>query len=74
MSIDHYGCLVIADDMFDVGSVPFEQSPEAAISCGAAVASHSVAAINRGVAAISRRAAAGSRGAAGRALVVISLK
>ena len=28
--------LVIADDVFDVGNVPFERSPEAAISRGVA--------------------------------------
>ena len=28
--------LVIADDVFDVSNVPFERSPKAAISCGAA--------------------------------------
>ena len=28
--------LVIADDVFDVGNVPFERSPQAAISRGAA--------------------------------------
>ena len=28
--------LIIPGDVFDVGHVPFEPSPEAAISCGAA--------------------------------------
>ena len=49
--------MVIAGDVFDVGNVPFERSPEAAVS--------------RGAADVSRRAV--SRGAAGRALFAITL-
>ena len=51
--------MVIVDDVFDVGNMPFERSPEAAVSREVAAASHRVAAV--------------SRRAAGGALVAISL-
>ena len=38
ISINPQGYLVIASDVLDVGNMPFERSPEAAISCGAPVA------------------------------------
>ena len=66
ISIDHLGCLVIVDDMFDVGDMLFERSPEAAIS-------HGAAAVSRGAATVSSGATAVSHGANGGALVAISL-
>ena len=38
ISIDHWGYLVIAEDVLNVGYVPFERSPEAAVSHEASVA------------------------------------
>ena len=34
------GLLVIADNVFDVGNMPFERSPESAVSSGAAAVRH----------------------------------